>query len=1177
MKKRLLCTLLALVIWAPLSHATGWKPNVREGSDIVMKDHRWPRWDKGTYYCFWYMSFVPGHPRLGNLYGGIAVGGPEKPPGMFMSYWGEVKPVYVGEYFYPHGYGAEGASGGAHGEALFLRPNAWFRFVKRIFSPAEPGTDAAYVGWWVKDLEKNVWHTHSVVQLPARAAGFKGNSGFVEALGDPATHRAFERRLGYCRKDREWHKANTVGVSGKRFFKVIEDGTVLRYDRAQPDSAGDGKGEFTVTQPDAPTLDAPAIEGAEAAALGNQVSVRWAIPAPAAPQLGYKLELFGNGGTAGNPISTARDNAPFVLARRLDAPQAVKSVRITVTDIFDQQASASVRVTAPTLLPAVKARDLCPGLAYAYYEAPGKTDWTRLPDVAALKPVKQGVVGTLDDTVQGERYRNYAMRYHGFLKVPADGLYVFSMGTCDGSRLSLGGRVIADDDGLHGMATRQYPVALKGGLHAIELLYFKGPSRRHGGHAYLADKLSVSWEGPGFGPRKLTSADFMRRNAAIPSLNLTLKGTLIDGVLDDNLVEIVPDIDLLGRRLTRVQLYSGRKVIKSASGDNPTFKLLLPAGKNRVHARLWYDESCSVDSGNALEFETRDRTEGPWTFTRLGHKFPIAVRYEDGAASFSGEGFYVGTRKVTGDFTMTARIADITLRTRENGIHGGNWLGLYTSNVGRQREGQGIESTFNQWGYGLYRTAGGGMRGSADFPDLGGGRMSREAFPNPDHPWLRIVRRGSRFMSFTSEDGNAWHKVEERLSKNFTPEQYVGVCFRAVPGKGRGVFQGTIANMALARGEAPEEVRGKPRAADLRLENRITAVVQAPGDSNILYARSPTRGLLVSRDRGATWKPANGNLKAAEALAVRSVAVHPTDAKIVLRAGGIRDGGALKSGLWRSADAGETWKLVTDEIDADGRGPTTPFGEIISFSTEDPNLVAAGGETAGVFLSKDAGLTWASAGLAGERITCLQFVPKTSTLIVGTCADSEFRTMGLGEPWKPGAAPGRIYRGDYRNGKLQLRKAAEAEQFGVLNIGAGSHPNFSSFATTRGLYYTWQRDIAFVQRRYHIPADVFCTALGARLFRKPYGNRKADIRTYVDTYAAPFSADTPGVYLCRDRTHHRWAALPSQSDEKLDAGISCIAPDRDDPDVLFVCNTGGIHRSTDGGKTFRLVCSSPAE
>ena len=43
---------LALLAPAGEAGATGWKPNVRTGSDIVMKDHRWPSWDQGTYYCF---------------------------------------------------------------------------------------------------------------------------------------------------------------------------------------------------------------------------------------------------------------------------------------------------------------------------------------------------------------------------------------------------------------------------------------------------------------------------------------------------------------------------------------------------------------------------------------------------------------------------------------------------------------------------------------------------------------------------------------------------------------------------------------------------------------------------------------------------------------------------------------------------------------------------------------------------------------------------------------------------------------------------------------------------------------------------------------------------------------------------------------------------------------------
>ena len=1178
---------VGLVLLTPVfrAGATGWKPNVKSGSDIVMKDHRWPAWDKGTYYCFWYMSFVPKDPRLGNLYGGIAVSGPEKAPGMFMSYWGQVKPVYQGPYFYPHGYGAEGASGGAHGKALFMRPGAWYRFVKRIMPSGPDDDEFSHVGWWVKDIEKDTWHTHSVVRLAARATGFEGNSGFVEALAPETVPRAFERRLGYCREDGTWHKSNVVSSGGKKFFKLIEGGTVLRYDRSQPDSAGGGNGEFVTKQPDEPVLDPPAIEAAMAMAYENQVAVQWKIPGHASPQLAYKLEMFEGSKPTDKPIKVFEETAPHVLARRLDTDDPVKSVRLTVTDIFDQQTATTVLVRKSTFLPPVKSAGLRPGLAYSYYEAPKDTEWDNLPDFNALPPAKQGVVGTLDDTVQGERTKLFALRYRGYLRAPADGLYAFSLGTCDGSRLSLGGRVIADDDGIHGASVRQYTVGLKKGLHTFELSYFKGPSRRHGGHASLVDKLSVGWEGPGFELRKLTKNDFMREDAELPNITLALKGGASSGVIKDNLVEVIARSDIRGHRPTKIQLYSGRMVLRTAEGTDLTetgdavFKILFPTGRNRIHARLWYDEQYSVDSDNMLEFETKEYTEGPWTFTRLGHKFPIAVRYKDGKASFTGEGFYVGTQKVTGDFTLTTRIADITLTTKENGIHGGNWMGLYTSEVKKPRKDQGVESTFNQWGFSIYLTAGKGMKGSADFPDLGGGRMCIPSFPK-DHRWLRIVRRGKRFQSFTSLDGKTWQKAMERISKRFTDEQYVGICFRAVPGKGRGLFQGAFDSMTLQRGEVPEEIRGSPRKSDLRLDQRITALVQAPKTSGVLYARSPTRGLLKSDDSGESWKTANSGLTSPDALAVRSIAVHPANPSILLRAGGHPANGTLRGGMWRTTDGGRSWELVTREIDFDGRGPTTIFGEVISFSTEDPNLVAAAGETKGVFLSRDAGKTWLHTGLAGERVTCLEFFPNTTTLIVGTFADSEFDTLGLGQPVTPLKEPGRIHRGDLKKGKMAFSESCEVERFGVVNIGAGTHPNFSTFATTRGVYYTWQRDNAFSQRRHKMPADTLVTALGYRRFMKE--TRPNEVRLKSTTYAAPFSSKTAGpVYRVPERTTGLWSILSSNAKIEgesaglnLNAGVSCILPDLDDANTLYLCNAHGIFKTTDLGKTYRLVFKS---
>ncbi|MCX6996931.1 MAG: PA14 domain-containing protein [Kiritimatiellaeota bacterium] len=1170
--------------------ATGWKPNVRAGSDIVMMDQRWPVWDQGTYYCFWYMFFVPKEAYGGVFYGGIATGGADSPPGMFMSHWGNPTVLHVGEYFYPHGYGAEGASGGAHGKALFMRTNAWYRFVMRMYPPTEDKDGKTCIGWWVKDLEKNRWYTHSIVSLPTHLTGFAGNSGFVEALAPESVHRAFEWRLGYCRADGQWHKANEVGSRSLSQFKLIENGTALRFDRPVENDRGGAKSDviYATSAPDAPPLDAPAIGEAGATRCENQASVTWNIPPHAAPQLGYKIEVFGATGAQGRPFQVVEDRVPYRSARCLDTGQAAQSVRLTVTDIFDQQASVVIPVREATLLPAAEAAGARPGLAYAYYEAPANTEWEQLPDFQALTPVRQGHVKTLDDTVQGDREKRLALRYRGWLRAPADGLYVFAVGTCDGSRLSLDGKTMADNDGLHSMSVRQYPIALKKGTHTFELLYFKGAGTRHGGHANLADKLSVSWEGPGFGLRKLAENDFLCEGAELPALTLSLKDAARGGVIEDNLVEILATPSPGGHRLAKVQLYSGRMLLESAEGaalqkaGPVAFKILFPAGRNRIWARLWYDGQRSVDADNALEFETREHIKGPWTFTVLGHKYPIAARYKDGTASFTGEGTCVGTQKVVGDFTLTARIADITLTTEENGVNEANWLGLYTSSVkpSRNKNDRSLEASLSEHGgFSIFLTAGKGMKGTADFPDLGGGRMCMPSFPK-GHRWLRIVRRGQRYESFTSADGRTWQKAMEIISRNHTDEQYAGIQFRAVPGKGRGLFQGALDSITLERNKVPTEVRGKPRAQDLRLEHRVTALVQAPKAPDVLYARSPIEGVLKSTDRGETWQPANTGLDSSDARAVRSLAVHPGNPAIVLRAGGCVVGGRLQSGLWRSADAGKSWKLVTREIDFDGRGPTAIFGEVVSFCAEDPNLVAAGGEAKGVFLSRDAGETWEHAGLAGARVTCLQFNPKTTTLIVGTFADSEFETLGLGKPAAPVKAAGGIYHGDFKNGKLGLKPVCELDDFGVVNIGGGEHPNFSTLATTRGVYYTWQRGNAFSQRRYNVPADTLVTALGYRRFVKEV--QPTDFRTVCTTYAAPFSSEASSpVYCVPERTTVTWSILAHDArvlgqakDLALNAGVTCILPDTDQEHTLYLCNRDGVFKSIDKGKSYRRVLSN---
>ncbi|MGB2820733.1 MAG: hypothetical protein WBF17_07120, partial [Phycisphaerae bacterium] len=279
-----------LLLPASIAHATGYAPNVGQGADIVMKELRWPRWDQGTYYCFWYVNFFPN--RYCTFYGGLATRGEKARPGMFMSYWGGITNVHEGEHFYRHGYGAEGAKGGANGRPAFLRPGAWYRMVLRVFPPARGGEKETHIGWWVKDVENGEWHTHSIVSIPSRETGVMGNSGFVEALAPESVRRAFERRLGYYRLAGKWHKSDTVGFQYPCQFKLIEQGTVLRFDRPVEGDTGPRKDKsyLSTRQPDRPALDPPGIDGAEASAWAGQLAVRWNVPPGASPQLGYRIE-----------------------------------------------------------------------------------------------------------------------------------------------------------------------------------------------------------------------------------------------------------------------------------------------------------------------------------------------------------------------------------------------------------------------------------------------------------------------------------------------------------------------------------------------------------------------------------------------------------------------------------------------------------------------------------------------------------------------------------------------------------------------------------------------------------------------------------------------------------------------------------------------------------------------
>lgn len=139
---------------------------------------------------------------------------------------------------------------------------------------------------------------------------------------------------------------------------------------------------------------------------------------------------------------------------------------------------------------------------------------------------------------------------------------------------------------------------------------------------------------------------------------------------------------------------------------------------------------------------------------------------------------------------------------------------------------------------------------------------------------------------------------------------------------------------------------------------RAIAVSGVPGNPALFYFGAVDGGVWKSTDAGRVWRP----LWTHEAVAsIGSIAVSPSNPNVIYAATGeadIRSDLSLGGGVYKSVDAGKTWRLT-------GLSKTRQIGKII-VDPANPNvvLVAALGHAygpnpeRGVFRSTDGGSTW---------------------------------------------------------------------------------------------------------------------------------------------------------------------------------------------------------------------------
>jgi len=217
-------------------------------------------------------------------------------------------------------------------------------------------------------------------------------------------------------------------------------------------------------------------------------------------------------GTAPTPAST-----PYTSAFALTIPDTgsvTLSARAYKTGLTESAVAQAV-FSRLALRDSTAVSAAAPGLDYEYYEGLFLSPGDILQPWAA--PVARGDIDSITIGLR-EREDEFAVRFSGYFRAPADGKYTFFVTSDDSSELYIGAEKVVSTN--YKLGTMSGIVGLKTGMHPLSVLYHQGDGGK---------ELTIECEGPGFSRRPLPPSMLFRPAQPIRVISPAAFDTVLTG------------------------------------------------------------------------------------------------------------------------------------------------------------------------------------------------------------------------------------------------------------------------------------------------------------------------------------------------------------------------------------------------------------------------------------------------------------------------------------------------------------------------------------------------------------------------------------------------------------------------------------------------------------------------